>query len=304
MYAVIDIGSNSMRLVLYKLADGEPRQMLNSKQPAGLAGYIDKEQQLTPRGVQKAVEVLQRFQAILDSVHPKRVYVFATASLRNIINTQEVLEEIRRICGLEVRVLTGQEEAIFDYFGALRTLNGPDGLLVDIGGGSTELVLFHDRQVTSACSLPMGSLNMYTRFVRDIIPTADELRDISRHAESLLKTVEFPAERDCIPALYGVGGTCRASCSLNDELYGDQSGYGGYPCKRIHKMLKRLKTDRRELLSAIVKTVPDRLHTLLPGLAILEAVANRYQCRSFAASPYGVREGYLMYMLEEESRHD
>ena len=213
--------------------------------------------------------------------------MFATASLRNIINTQEVLEEIRRICGLEVRVLTGQEEAIFDYFGALRTLNGPDGLLVDIGGGSTELVLFHDRQVTSACSLPMGSLNMYTRFVRDIIPTADELRDISRHAESLLKTVEFPAERDCIPALYG-----------------DQSGYGGYPCKRIHKMLKRLKTDRRELLSAIVKTAPDRLHTLLPGLAILEAVANRYQCRSFAASPYGVREGYLMYMLEEESRHD
>ena len=175
---------------------------------------------------------------------------------------------------------------------------------MDIGGGSTELVLFHDRQVTSACSLPMGSLNMYTRFVRDIIPTADELRDISRHAESLLKTVDFPAERDCIPALYGVGGTCRASCSLNDELYGDQSGYGGYPCKRIHKMLKRLKTDRRELLSAIVKTAPDRLHTLLPGLAILEAVANRYQCRSFAASPYGVREGYLMYMLEEESRHD
>ena len=58
MYAVIDIGSNSMRLVLYNLADGEPRQMLNSKQPAGLAGYIDKEQQLTPRGVQKAVEVL------------------------------------------------------------------------------------------------------------------------------------------------------------------------------------------------------------------------------------------------------
>lgn len=199
MYAVIDIGSNSMRLVLYKLADGEPRQMLNSKQPAGLAGYIDKEQQLTPRGVQKAVEVLQRFQAILDSVHPKRVYVFATASLRNIINTQEVLEEIRRICGLEVRVLTGQEEAIFDYFGALRTLNGPDGLLVDIGGGSTELVLFHDRQVTSACSLPMGSLNMYTRFVRDIIPTADELRDISRHAESLLKTVEFPAGKRLHP---------------------------------------------------------------------------------------------------------
>ena len=61
MYAVIDIGSNTMRLVLYKLVDGEPRQMLNSKQAAGLAGYIDKEQQLTPKGVQKAIEVLRRF---------------------------------------------------------------------------------------------------------------------------------------------------------------------------------------------------------------------------------------------------
>lgn len=149
------------------------------------------------------MEVLQRFQAILDSVHPKRVYVFATASLRNIINTQEVLEEIRRICGLEVRVLTGQEEAIFDYFGALRTLNGPDGLLVDIGGGSTELVLFHDRQVTSACSLPMGSLNMYTRFVRDIIPTADELRDISRHAEACSRRWNFPLKETASPPCMG-----------------------------------------------------------------------------------------------------
>ena len=101
-----------------------------------------------------------------------------------------------------------------------------------------------------------------------------------------------------------MGGTCRASCSLSDELFGEQSGYGGYPCKRIHKMLKRLKTDRKELISAIVKTAPDRLHTLLPGLAILEAVADRYQCQTFAASPYGVREGYLMYMLEGENCHD
>ena len=304
MYAVIDIGSNTMRLVLYKLVDGEPRQMLNSKQAAGLAGYIDKEQQLTPKGVQKAIEVLRRFQRILDSVAPRQVYVFATASLRNIINTQEVVEAIRRACGLEVRVLTGQEEAIFDYFGALRTLDGSDGLLVDIGGGSTELVLFRDRQVTAACSLPMGSLNMYTKFVRDVVPTADELKDISRHAASLLRTVEFPVEEDQFPFLYGVGGTCRASCSLSDELFGEQSGYGGYPCKRIHKMLKRLKTDRKELISAIVKTAPDRLHTLLPGLAILEAVADRYQCQTFAASPYGVREGYLMYMQEGENCHD
>ena len=299
MYAVIDIGSNTIRLVLYHIADGQPQPLLNSKVAAGLAGYVDRDHQLTPKGIQRAIDVLRRFQRTLESVSPEQVFVFATASLRNIINTQEVLDAIRAACGLEVRVLTGNEEAVFDYFGALRTIHVPDGLMVDIGGGSTELVLFQNREVVSSCSLPMGSLNLYTKFVGDIVPTGEELKAISRHADRLLDTVEFP-EGVCVPSfLCGVGGTCRASCSLSDELFEEESGCRGYPCKRVGKMLKLLKKDRERLIRAIIKTAPDRLHTLLPGLTILEAVISRYGCGDFSASPYGVREGYLMYQLEE-----
>lgn len=301
MYAVIDIGSNTMRLVLYRLVDGEPRQMLNSKQAAGLAGYVDREQRLTPRGVQKAIEVLEKFRLILDSVAPQKTFVFATASLRNVINTQQVVAAIRKACGMEVQVLTGEEEALLDYSGALRALNVRDGLLVDIGGGSTELVRFRGGQAQDACSLPMGSLNMYTRYVQDVVPTAKELKRIARHADDLLQDARFP--RESCAFLYGVGGTCRASCGLSDELYDEQAGYAGYPCKRLKGMRKLLGEDRKRLISAIIKTAPDRLHTLLPGLAILEAVARRYGCTSFAASPYGVREGYLLHMLEGEGRH-
>ena len=164
MYAVIDIGSNTIRLVLYRVVDGEPRQMLNSKQAAGLAGYVDKEQRLTQKGIQKAIEVLRKFQLILESVTPRETFVFATASLRNVVNTQEVVQAIRKACGLEVRVLTGKEEALLDYSGALQALHVQDGLMVDIGGGSTELVRFREGKAQCACSLPMGSLNMYTRF--------------------------------------------------------------------------------------------------------------------------------------------
>ena len=301
MYAVIDIGSNTMRLVLYRLVEGEPRQMLNSKQAAGLAGYIDREQRLSPKGIQKAIEVLRRFQLILDSVGPERTFVFATASLRNVGNTQEVVQAIHRACGLEVRVLTGREEALLDYSGALRALHTQDGLMVDIGGGSTELVRFRGGAAVDACSLPMGSLNLYNRFVRDVVPTAPELKRISQYACSLLQDVDFPL--DAAPFLYGVGGTCRASCALSDELFEEQSGYAGYPCKRLKKIRRLLKEDRKRLIGAVIKTAPDRLHTLLPGLAILEAVAGRYGCTSFSASPYGVREGYLLHMLEGEHGH-
>lgn len=302
MYAVIDIGSNTIRLVLYHVTDGQPHPLLNSKVAAGLAGYVDEEHQLTPKGVQRAIEVLRRFQRTLESVKPEQIYVFATASLRNIINTQEVLDAIRAACGLEIRVLTGNEEAVFDYFGALHTIRAADGLMVDIGGGSTELVLFQDRQVVSSCSLPMGSLNLYTKFVHDIVPTGEELKAISHYAAGLLDTVSFPEGISVPPFLCGVGGTCRASYSLNDELFEEESGYRGYPCKRVRKMLKLLKKDRERLVSAIIKTAPDRLHTLLPGLAILEAVISRYGCEEFSASPYGVREGYLMYQLEGGNR--
>ena len=302
MYAVIDIGSNTIRLVLYRVVDGEPRQMLNSKQAAGLAGYVDREQCLSPKGIQKAIEVLKKFQAILDSVKPRETFVFATASLRNVVNTKQVIQAIRVACGLEVRVLTGKEEALLDYQGAFRALNTQNGLLVDIGGGSTELVRFQDGKAEFVCSLPMGSLNMFNRFVRDVVPTPEELKHISEYACDLLRDAEFPMEEAA--CLYGVGGTCRASCALNDELFEEQSGYAGYPCKRLKKVRKLLKEDRRQLISAIIKAAPDRVHTILPGMAILEAVANRYHCDSFSASPYGVREGYLLHMLEGEKEHD
>ena len=134
------------------------------------------------------------------------------------------------------------------------------------------------------------------------MPTPDELKEITRHGCGLLRDADFPMEESAF--LYGVGGTCRTSCALSDELYDEQSGYAGYPCKRLKKMRKLLKDDRKRLVSAIIKAAPDRLHTILPGMAILEAVATRYGCASFAASPYGVREGYLLHMLEGEAEHE
>ena len=303
MYAVIDIGSNTIRLVLYEMIDGEPRQMLNSKESAGLAGYIGADNRMTPKGIQRALQALGRFALTLESVRPRRTFAFATASLRGVANAGEVLDAIRRECGLEVAILSGREEAALDFAGAVRTLKTGTGLMADIGGGSTELVFFQDRAIKAAESYPMGSLNMFGKFVADVVPTWEEISRIRREAGRLLR--EHPLSL-AVPSgdLCGIGGTCRAACKLGDELWDMERGYGGFPCEQVKKILKMTKTDRPQLVRAIIKSAPDRLHTLLPGLAILDAVIDRYGCDRFVASAYGVREGYLLAQLEGAGTND
>ena len=147
MYAVIDIGSNTIRLVLYKIENNQIKSLLNKKSPAGLAGYINKDRCLKKSGIRKAVAVLSEFKEILDHMTIQEVFPFATASLRNINNAPEVLEAIRENCGFEVRILSGEEEAIFDYYGALQAMEMDKGLLTDIGGGSTEIVRLENGKI-------------------------------------------------------------------------------------------------------------------------------------------------------------
>ena len=122
MYCVIDIGSNTIRLVIYRVEDGRIKPILNNKYAAGLAGYVDKNGSLRPAGIEKAVTVLREFRQTLDMLPECEVFPFATASLRNIDNTDEVLQAIEASCGFQVRVLSGKEEALYDYHGAVRAM--------------------------------------------------------------------------------------------------------------------------------------------------------------------------------------
>ena len=202
-----------------------------------------------------------------------------------------------------MRVLSGLEEpAMCDYYGASRLFHTADGLLCDVGGGSTELVFFKDNKVLLARSLPIGSLNMFTAHVKDILPRKKELAEIEAEMNARLAALPLPPEMAGKPLiLCGVGGTARALRKVSDKLLGGAE-QEGVPCKRITRVRRMLETNREVLKGAVLKCAPDRLHTFLPGTALLETVARNYGCTEFRVSPYGVREGYLMTNLEGE--HD
>ena len=150
--------------------------MLNKKYSAGLAGYVQADGALSRAGIELCLDVLSEICTLIEAFKFDGVYPFATASLRNISNSGQVLDEIRQRCGLEVKLLTGREEAFYDYYGASRHLAARDGVLVDIGGGSTEILLYEDGRPQTAESIEMGSLNLYNRFVSGIVPGKDEIR--------------------------------------------------------------------------------------------------------------------------------
>ena len=187
---------------------------------------------------------------------------------------------------------------MYDYYGAMKSISSGNGLLVDVGGGSTELVYFENGKLLSTCSIPVGSLNMYTNYVEDIIPTKSELKNINDHVNEILNTLPLSPETVNSTVLFGVGGSARACCKLSDELFNENSGYTGFECKRLSKILKSAKKDKPKLVSAIIKATPGRIHTIIPGISIINSIAEHYGCTNFTVSPYGVREGYLLNILE------
>ena len=219
-YAIVDLGSNTIRLSLYQTyLDGSFRLLFSEKETAGIAGYISGGV-LSPEGMERAAGVLLQFRALLENLGEERLYVFATASLRNIRNTGEAVEAIRRRAGVKVEVLSGEEEARMGYQGALLAC-GPDpaGAMFDIGGGSSEVLVARDGAVQKALSLPVGSLNLFNQYVSKLWPKEGELTAIRR------KIREEFAAAGLIPGgkktrrLCGVGGTARAVLKIANARY-------------------------------------------------------------------------------------
>lgn len=299
MYAVIDIGSNTIRLVLYKIENNQIRSLLNKKSPAGLAGYINKDRCLKKSGIRKAVAVLSEFREILDHMMVKEVFPFATASLRNINNAPEVLEAIREQCHFDVRILSGEEEAIFDYYGALQAMEMERGLLTDIGGGSTELVFYENCSIQTATSLPIGSLNLYQQCVKDhLIARKAELQKIQKEVQKKLEAL--PKPRHSVSALCAIGGSARAALQMVQAMNKKQKNLtNSYDPLWLKDILDCAVETPDIFIKQLLKTAPDRVHTFLPGAMVLYTIAQYYGISRITTVNYGVREGYLYYLMEQ-----
>lgn len=286
---IVDVGSNTIQLSVYQYTGADFRTLFNQWETVGLAGYV-KDGVLSTAGLECACRTLARFRTLLDNLEIADMHVFATASLRNIANSALALTFIKERTGITVELLSGEEEATCSFRGATLESNLSTGLMVDIGGGSTELVAYESGVPTADISLPFGVVSLFSKYCASLFPTTAEQAEMSTHVAALLG-------KDCSkpqPHLLGVGGTIRAVVNLCNARYGTGPENLTVSAYQVIELYTFLSTADKAALGLILKVAPDRVHTVLPGLAIIKEIISRYSVTAVTMSTMGVREGYLV----------
>lgn len=296
-YGLIDMGSNSVRLTVYHLNEQEFKILFKEKRMAGLAGYVENGA-LSQDGIDCACQTLAEFRTTLDLLEIEGVSVFATASLRNISNTDEALEAIRSRTGISVEILSGEQEADYGFYGAICDMDASEGIFVDIGGASTELGLFADGRLTRAGSVPVGSLKLYRDWVKKVMPKKDaqrEIRGAIRDAFAQSELATLPPRDHFICS----GGTARAVLKLCKKQYALEDDVRSFTREQLEGLVQMLTKADRAAAKLILRYEPERIHTMIPGILVLSDLAERYQVQTISVSRYGVREGYLRKRIQK-----
>ena len=288
--AVIDIGSNTMRMSVYKIEGQKFTVLLSKKETAGLVNYIT-EGEMSEEGIGVLIDVLQQFCSSLEEISVNSINAFATASLRNVANSEQVLARIFHAVGLKVELLSGEEEAILSFSGAVHASPFADGCLFDLGGGSTEVVAFRQRKPYYAKSMNIGCLNLYKRYVKKIWPKKLEIEEMKLFIERNLAEAALPEQPQ--PLLIGVGGTARSLLELINLREKRDASHREITMEELHTCVSFLLKRDTNARDAVLKKCPDRIHTIIPGALLMQALAKKMKAERLYISEYGVREGYL-----------
>lgn len=288
---IIDIGSNSIRLSVYQTDGDGFIRLFSKKSMAGLAGYVDEDGALEPRGIQRACETLDNFRDMLRKFSVESTYVFATASLRNVANSAEALTQIEEHTGYDVEIVSGHDEALFGFYGCGCDFSMDHGKVIDIGGGSVEVTCFTEDGPRDARSAPVGSLKLY-RQVAGILPTPDEVISMRRVIDEAFGSADF-ASFGPSDELYGVGGTARAALKLTNRQLDLEPWNRTITIAQLEEMTDNLLSESQAAAKFILTTVPERIHTIIPGLLILTKACDLFEGKTLSVSRYGAREGYL-----------
>jgi exopolyphosphatase/guanosine-5'-triphosphate,3'-diphosphate pyrophosphatase len=296
--SVVDIGSNSVRLVVYEGLSRSPTILFNEKVLCGLGKGIALTGKMDEDNVLRALRALHRFKALSDQARASTMYVLATAAAREASNGPDFIHQAETILGRKVRVLSGEEEARFSALGIISGFFSPDGIAGDLGGGSLELIDIKGKEIGKGITLPLGGLRLSEY-------AAGSLTKAHSFARKHVKTARFLAKGEG-RTFYAVGGTWRNIAKLHMEIrkypLHMMQGYE-LPLEEMLRFLDQvaLAKDSKE---PAFQAVSKHRRSLLPfGAIAMQEVLMSMKPATVSFSAQGVREGYLYSLLTEHERH-
>ncbi len=295
--AVFDIGSNSVRLVVYERLSRNLTPLFNEKALCGLGREVATKGRLAADAVEKALAALSRFRALCDVMKVESAFAIATAAVRDASDGPEFIERAKRICRCDIEVLSGGREAKLAAYGVLSGSVNVDGVIGDLGGGSLELIEVTGEELGSGITMPLGGLSLADASARSIKAAEKIVREKLEH-EPLLKRLKGRT-------FYAVGGTWRAIARLHMM----QKGYPlhvthGYeiPAKEAMEFSNLIYRVDPDTLSRIEVVAEARRPLLAYGSLVLEQIMKAGKPASIVVSALGVREGLLYEKLSEAER--
>ncbi|MDX6592764.1 MAG: exopolyphosphatase / guanosine-5-triphosphate,3-diphosphate pyrophosphatase [Gaiellales bacterium] len=272
--AVVDIGTNSTRLLVAEVEDGRVTELERRTTVTRLGEGLEATGRLSKAAVARVSDALADYSEAIDRLGADRVVAVATSAMRDAENGPEFRDEILRRFGIEARTISGDEEARLTFLGATAGRDpGAETLVIDIGGGSTEYVTGHPgADPDFHVSTRMGSVRHTERHLHSDPPTESELAALAEDARSIVESDVPAAVRERVDAGIAVAGTATSLAAIDqqldpydpDEVHGYRLPRGS--CERLVAQLAALTVEERRQVTGLH---PDRAPTIVAGAVIL-----------------------------------
>lgn len=295
--AIIDLGSNSARLVLVNILEGGYFAVFDElKETVRLAQDMQNDGFLRPLRIAQTIKTLKMFRRLCDANKVDKIYAYATAAVRQAKNQRGFLDEVQATCGFRLEVLDDDSEAQLVYQGVINSMDIPRGLIMDMGGGSTQFVYYNRKNLLGHFTIPYGSVNLTDMFKSESLKPQERAEKIKEFFMSELDKVDFLKELDPDTRLIGVGGSFRNLGKISKMLkkyplsMTHNYQVGKQEFNSIYNNIKMLDLDKTMKIKGLSSVRAD----IFPSaLAAISGVLDKLGLEEVVISGSGLREGTM-----------
>lgn len=302
--ALIDIGSNTIRLVIFEITnDYNLYELQNIKTPARLSQYLDENKTMSQDGINALVEVLKTFVAVTDQYDVSQILPMATAAIRQSTNQADIIQQVLEQTGISIQVVPEEKEAYFGSYAVTLSTETKDGVTVDIGGGSTEITYFENKEIVRYHSFPFGVVTLKQMFFDGKEHNNEKaIKKMTAYIQEAFNDLDW-LHKLRVPVT-AIGGSARSIANVHQrQINYPLAGVHGYQMSRedLEQTCELFKSLTIPELQELDGLSQDRTDIIIPANIVFQALFDEVKAPMFIFSNKGLREGIIMDYLNNKS---
>ncbi len=303
--AVIDMGTNTFHLLIASVQSADFKVLYKEKTAVRIGKGGISEGRITQEAEKRALKALRRFRETIDIEKVDKVFATATSAIRNAINGLELIKRIKEQTDINVRVISGNQEAEFIYGGVRKALDLGKGtsLIMDIGGGSIEFIIGNQKDLLWRRSFEIGGQRLIDKFHKNDPITTEEIKDLEDYLDDQLTELFITASKYDINTLVGSSGTFDTLSDIyrmkQDLEKSPDTTEFPLPMSEYPAIVEEIIAKNRSARLEIPGMIPLRVDMIVVAVVLINFIINKLQLSNIRVSAYALKEGVLLDILEQ-----